>query len=1113
VFTESAATDSIVRIATDDGLTVGTGFAVTRGGDVLTCHHVVAGLERVRLERSDGDSCECVIEAADLYPEVDLALIRAPTLGVEPIGIAPEGGLPFRYWAKGFQHQSDSILAAVPLVGEASGTTAIRYEGVERADEYELDGVIALAGAGIDAGLSGAPLVDRMWGVAVGVVTASSTYEGLKGFAVPISRACARPEVAELVARNDEEVGRFGPFLNRSGVRELCRRALDRELRLLADTDLLLLDRYVARPALAETIGSFAESDASILALVGLSGVGKTTEVARAARELSARRPTIFLSGAGLSPVPSGGLMADLDAELRDGSVDNGATLDGAAAAVAGRGRGEGLLVFVDALNELPDALRSGFGPWIARSLDWLRRADAQLVVTCRPEYWQMVRRWFPRDLLWRPPEAPKDDPAGPVAIGSFTREEAAAALQAYDLETTQLDVEDVQHPFLARVYWELASEGEVSRLDRYEALSRYVGARCERVALKLGVPVATVHSVVVEVAGATLARRDMALDEVTHAQLTARHPQIVPELLRENLLVEIGGAVHFAFDEVAELLQARHLPAAQVTSAGFLDRVAEEDESPRVGTLVFAFLRIERESGTEAFVSAFEHLVRAYERTRGFWIEYLIHRVAMAAASPQALVEPLLEYAELSLHADNLEFFPAQIARDVALERASKFALLRVLARHEYFFDWEWHHWELRSVGVEPEFPDVADVIAREIQDAPVEAFALLVDWLDDGRSLREGGSTVGDLAAGLMWQQSHLAFEELCELLIDHPFAKRAYLLSKLGILHPEPFVGVLEAWQAATDEARRAAAASGAMTLLGETNVDPRIAGRALTCLRRAAAGDDEAAAIALVALVGRAETRPEVLDRVLDRLGAGDERIPPSSLSGALQTDFAKIFPVLHERLRVGADVEDVVQVLSGHPVASVAEAEQIVAALEEAWGEGRERPYVFAAALERILGRSGEVPVLEQVLPFAERLLWERGENVRVPFEYVAVARSADAEGELGVDLRLPVLDLLIRTAAGEEDLATLVGRLAGSRSWLDFVLDRVLAAPYDGVAWEHRLIRAATGRSNDVTAALVARCGQGKQLHGSFACAVAELVARGVAPQRAVLNLLSGEDG
>jgi len=788
-FDEERITAAIARIVDRHRKTRGTGFLVSSEGTVLTCDHVVADLKILEIQTSDGEFHRGTV--AGRFPEVDLALVQCPTATDPPLPLVSTLDIPAPFWSKGFQHSDVGVRAALPVSGTIDGMTRVAYGGKTK---YELD-VFALSRGDINPGMSGAPLLHPDWGVVVGVVNTDFKRGNVtSGFALPLARAEASAHIARVLASNRLSVPSFGPFLNRRAAVALSSRSLERFVATLERDDEARQDRYCARPGLAAAVKDFLAGSAQVLGIVGRTGVGKTMEMVHIARARGQDEPTLLLVGRSIGRSAENGIAAALEASLAE-IAPLALPRQNALGSVVRAFRAEGgsLVVFVDALNEAP-AVVGNAKHWMGQTIEWLRETGARLIVTCRPEFWDRVEAFVAPDLLFRS----EGSPEAFVRIEDFTVEEAQKALTAYGLDESGLSANDVQHPFLLKIFADMRRRhpGKVGSLSRYEALERFIDLRCEQVATAADLLIEQVRRALSTAARTTLGRVDMLLEPAAFDGLNNR---LLPRLVREGLLVPVGEQFRFAFDQVGEFLESAHVPMDKASALIHINRLCRRDEAPgavRHGTLLFALLRVEANEGSEELSGLLAEMLDVFEREGGIVCDDLFASVFDQSRDARALTGALERYVRASV----LRFGPLSVLRRVDLPTGERLRLLRIMAAREFAEDWERKHWDRgRSWG----FDEFSMAAAAAITAEPPAAFRELRGWLSDTTPLRNigegwanpGPRTVGDVARGLLYRFSDRAFDQLCDLLAEAGHEET--LLELLAEQHPERMLLVCERW----------------------------------------------------------------------------------------------------------------------------------------------------------------------------------------------------------------------------------------------------------------------------------------------------------------------------
>ena len=161
----------VVRILKPDGTTAGTGFVVAADGLIATCAHVVeaAGARpgqpiRIHFHLDDTKHTAQVLPQPWSPPEgEDIALLRLERLptGARPLPLGPAAGSGgHEYLALGYP--TGGIVQARWVQGKIGGPVPV----VGRKHD-----LLQLQGGEVDPGLSGAPVLDRKAGWAVGMIT------------------------------------------------------------------------------------------------------------------------------------------------------------------------------------------------------------------------------------------------------------------------------------------------------------------------------------------------------------------------------------------------------------------------------------------------------------------------------------------------------------------------------------------------------------------------------------------------------------------------------------------------------------------------------------------------------------------------------------------------------------------------------------------------------------------------------------------------------------------------------------------------------------------------------------------------------------------------------
>ncbi|MEU5077132.1 trypsin-like peptidase domain-containing protein [Streptomyces asoensis] len=562
----------LVRVRDLAGRPRGTGFVADHHGTVITSHEAVDGLARLVLcADGDGGDRGCVVtaDAVTPLPGLDLALVRTEGLDVDPLPVTVRDGVEAGRYVR--------LLAGCWREARVLAGTPVTYAARDRFHPLGNALELAIGTAGRDAlrpggGAAGGPVLDAGTGAVVAVLgTALRSGHRDAGFAVPLrpggpcdewtdhggaagvaAGACADGPLAELLARNAATVPAYGADLNLAGLLALTATSV------ASDGPPEALPGHPGRtgpgwcPAAVEPVErhdltrefeAFAAGPATVLALVGAPGSGRTTALAAlAARRARGARPapTLWLRGADLRdgdgsladaarraldraarivaasrPAPSGahgpvpaaaGIPEEPAPGPHSGWASASAEAPGPGAGGAGRGRGLGdvtperlarlaqavgrpLLLLLDGPEEMPPVLAHRLAEWTEGTADWLRETGIRLVVACRDEYWERAGAEFPPELLYG--AAPAGDTLPPcVRVGDLGPDEAREARARYSLPEAALAAPDDRHPLTLRLLSEVraALPGPPSPVpvDRDDVFSAYLDLMCLRVAVRL---------------------------------------------------------------------------------------------------------------------------------------------------------------------------------------------------------------------------------------------------------------------------------------------------------------------------------------------------------------------------------------------------------------------------------------------------------------------------------------------------------------------------------------------------------------------------------------------------------------------------------------------------
>ena len=185
-----------IQAATPNGVSTGTGFAVTTDGLIVTNAHVVDGASQVRVKLGTGGNAQDA-QLVGVAADKDLAVLRIDTGGTKiptlPLGDSGKVGVGEATYAIGNPYGLDHTFT--------TGIVSALGRRIQAPDGSPIDGVIQ-TDAAINPGNSGGPLLNgagEVIGVNSQILNGSS--QGAEGGNVGIGFAIPSSTVAQVVTQ------------------------------------------------------------------------------------------------------------------------------------------------------------------------------------------------------------------------------------------------------------------------------------------------------------------------------------------------------------------------------------------------------------------------------------------------------------------------------------------------------------------------------------------------------------------------------------------------------------------------------------------------------------------------------------------------------------------------------------------------------------------------------------------------------------------------------------------------------------------------------------------------------------------------------------------------
>lgn len=490
----------------------------------------------------------------------------------------------------------------------------------------------------------------------------------------------------------------------------------------------------------------------------------------------------------------------------------------GIAEDVAARARevGRGLLVVLDAAEEMPPELAHRLGSWTGGTVAWLRGTGARLVVAARAEYWERAGALYPPDVLHTPDRPARRLPPA-LPLGDLTPAEAESARAALGIPADAVQEADARHPLTLRLLAGIrAAEVTAGRPGRDEVFAAHLDLVALRLAVRITAAAADglhgpgVGRLAARVAGRVheAARRCLGpgqgqLDRASFEELFPWRTGWASAVLTEGLLVPAGPGYRFAHEELSDWLQSGHLDVPSALRA--LVHGPADPGLPvprhRIGPVLEALRRLPPDRLRAELTALVQALNGFAEEPAGpdrvWWAARLLRETLLRAPDAHPHLPVLHALAEHVARAGPGEF-GGWFWNRLRLPEADRLDLLRRL---------------LPADPAEAVPGDrYLDAAARRLTRDPRLVQPLLCGWFTDARRLRgRPGATVATAAQALLHTHRGLAVDDLTEALVTAAHPRADELLAVLAEEEPSAMCRAVDRWAHDERPGRRVAAAA--------------------------------------------------------------------------------------------------------------------------------------------------------------------------------------------------------------------------------------------------------------------------------------------------------------
>jgi hypothetical protein len=591
-----------------------------------------------------------------------------------------------------------------------------------------------------------------------------------------------------------------------------CRKLNELEISSLSKSRRYNRALSVRRSSVEDSFRRFLTTEKPLFVLSGQTGTGKTFFLADLIEQGNDLPPSLLFLAYKLTP--SGEGIQEAITKVLTRRFPRVVTSNNAFRLDNWSGRLGQFLVAVDGLNELPGNPQSA-AAWLEKSLNWIKLNDARMILTARPEYWELVARFIdPADVYTEEAPASEYDEKTPmVVLDDFTEAEAELAGRLYGLLVTSSSSPAFRHPLLLRVMKETRSPGVLKSV--YETFHSYFETNFDRIRSRLNaaVPNTFFWAVIAKIANRMRSNSTLWIKSDTYFELFGHAFDLANAAIDEHLFLQGSEGLRFAFDELAYCLVAG---SADVELDGLLavdPDLSVCDRDPLLWeSIPLVLSKLESANRQDAVKAILSTIARSrhHEFHRA---SILVHRILIR--SVQWLIDASIYAPELLAFAANcsahtefrLERFHTllPLCEIDNLTPDQRYGLLRVIALAERDGGWRWKDWE----DIAPEEfwqpvikSDFLNFAKRELEIRPEGFIAALLTWVSDETRLKaddnQPEASLSDLASAILHFTHSSRFREIAEALADRAEQpNHTKLLRALASNRPVETIALIEEW----------------------------------------------------------------------------------------------------------------------------------------------------------------------------------------------------------------------------------------------------------------------------------------------------------------------------
>ncbi len=652
-------------------------------------------------------------------------------------------------WSSGYHYFGNAIKTALPVLGQIEGRTHINYT---QSRNYSISGVLKLT-ASINEGISGAPLVLVGNEKVVGIV--NTAFNNNKGsFAVPLSLIPSGTLLGELLDNRGAELKKAEEHNRAQRAEDILKMYSVNVIRQLQEKGLFLPDKFCNRSDFSAICQDFLSSESKILPVLGSAGVGKTNAMANLTTQLLEKETVVFFPAyrGGLS---ENGLKDDLIYDIIFQLADKMEGNDRQSFNTCFETLNRRFVIILDGFNEIQQENGDRLKLWIERSMTWISKADVKLLVSCKPEFWELYKEDFSSKLLY----VAKNNEPSAASLTDFNSAELSEALHKYGLQSSLEKDKNLAHPLLLRFFSE-SREEEGDSMTYVSVFEKFAQKKCQRIAKTYGFDNQFVYNCLLDISQASV--DGYVISEREFYKMFRMREHLSKGILSEQILINTGGGYRFCFDQFADYLSSEAAPT-DWPHFSWEETLAYAAGASR-RKLPWSFVKLESGSANRLLWELVKDLDLVIDLPEVFLFNDIIV-LQPATVERYKIIHSLYTRIFINTRGMLLAGALADLISKIKLSFAEKLNLIQVGMCCEHYYEWEPKHWRELSRGsfVHQNFSkffggSCAPLLLDMLQDQPMTVVKHLVPWLRDKTKLSDGYDTsfvahLFDVAKGVIF------------------------------------------------------------------------------------------------------------------------------------------------------------------------------------------------------------------------------------------------------------------------------------------------------------------------------------------------------------------------